>query len=249
MGKATSFCPCRYRKPVPTFPGHAPADGTRTHAGASGLPIGHFSWTQRAPFRTCGRARLHRDLRHPGPAGKGAAPAVVCIHPDLSIRAGDQRSDHGGLPVRSVQHLPVPGAALARLRLPVHRGHGRDSYADLPGPVLADRPAGRGSADHGMALHVLARRLPAHGHCLRAAPGPGTFGDARLHRRSLERRGGSRRGGRACGRRHDRSRRPPRHHGGQPLHAGDDLRRVEHLAPEPRGARGAVAAPGFSISH
>ena len=62
-----------------------------------------------------------------------AAGVVAGLHPDLRIGAGDQRSGDGGLPVRSDLHLAVAGAAVAGLRLLVHRRADGCTRAHLPG--------------------------------------------------------------------------------------------------------------------
>ncbi len=69
--------------------------------------------------------------------------------------------DHRGPAVFAVRHLAVVGTAAAGQRLPVHRGRGDRSCPDLSGPVCSDGPFERRSADHGLALHDLARRISA----------------------------------------------------------------------------------------
>ena len=97
---------------------------------------------------------------------------VVGVHPDLSDRARDHRPDDRGPSARAVQHHALAGDAGAGLRLSLHRLHGRPTYPFVPRPVLRDGTARRQSEDHGLAVHVLARRISARrdGLCVAQRP-------------------------------------------------------------------------------
>ena len=119
------------------------------------------------------------------PFAEDAARDVVALHPDLRIGARRQRPDHGGPAVRPVQLPALAGAARAGERLPVHRRHDGRPHAHVPRPVRAWRPARRRAPEHRLAVHVLARRLPALRDRLRAAQGPAQAIEARRGRAAI----------------------------------------------------------------
>ncbi len=95
----------------------AMADEQERSVFLSTLPAGR----RRARRRARGRAGVRRAVPRGGAVRATAARVGAGLHPDLRIGAGDQRSGHRGVPVRSDPHLAVAGAAAAGLRLLVHR--------------------------------------------------------------------------------------------------------------------------------
>ena len=83
------------------------------------------------------------------------------VHPRVSDRGRHQRSHHGGTSVRAVQHPAIERTPRAGNGVPLHGVHRHRAHAELPRPVLRHRPAGRRTAEHRMALHVLARGISA----------------------------------------------------------------------------------------
>ena len=63
--------------------------------------------------------------------------------------------------VFAVRHRALAGVAAARERISVHRGRRDRPRPDLSRPVCADRVSQCRPADHGLALHDLARRFSA----------------------------------------------------------------------------------------
>src|SRR5258707_11490002 len=102
--------------------------------------------------------------------------------------------------------------------------------AQLPGPFRAARSPRRRRAEQGLALHVLARELPALRRWLCAARSPGTA--ARHGRAAWCHRCGAGSGGLPDLARDRGRRRAAGDHAGQSLYAGDDLHRLERLDAE-----------------
>ncbi len=193
---------------------------------------------------TRGRRRFGGRFRAPGAVRARAACPGMGLHPRLPVGAGAERPHHGCAALCAVPDPALARAARAGGRLSVHGAYRRRARADLSGPVRAGWSPGCRTADDGLALHVLARRLPARRHLLCARQEHAA--------RSLA-WGGGRHRGEHCG----RPRRPPRrdadrhrracgaasHHARQQLHAGHDRRRLLRMGLQRRGARRAVVAP------
>jgi hypothetical protein len=176
-----------------------------------------------------------------------ASAAGLGLHAGLWVGAGRQRSGHRGDAVRAVSLRALEGRAGAGHRLRLHGVGDHCSRPQLPGGVCADRVAGRRAAEHGVALHVLARRLPrvCGGVCIvsrRPARNHVVPNTRRLgHWRCSG--GGGRRSDRVHAGHHRGAREPACRHPEQPLYAGDDLRRHDRVAGEPGRAGLAVQAP------
>ena len=211
------------------------------------LPVPTAGKADRLPLGACGHCRVGADLRDRRSFRQDPAPRRARLHSDLSVRARHQRPDHRGPALRAVRPAAFARAVVARGRISLHGRDGGRAHADVPGPVRARRAARRRPAKHRLALHVLARRLPAHGDRLRADERPqrrhGRCGAADGTRHRAEhRRGRGRSRGADLAR--DRGRRGASPDHARPrLYARADRRRVDGVAAEPRGARGAVAAP------
>ena len=121
--------------------------------------------------RACRRRRLGGAVRLRRAVCRRAARAGSGIRCELSVRARDQRSDHRRPAVFAVRDFALAGAAAARERISVHGGGGDRPRPDLSRPVRARRAVRCGPADHGLALHDLARRISAAGARLCAAEG------------------------------------------------------------------------------
>ena len=83
------------------------------------------------------------------------------VHRELPVRVGAERSDDGVPAVFPVRAAALARAALACIRLPVHCAGRVAAHARVSRPLLADRPARRRTAERGLDLHDLARRVPA----------------------------------------------------------------------------------------
>ena len=119
-----------------------------------------------------GSARLVvLGLLRPVPAGRAVCPGEarrgLGLHPELPVGASGQRPDHRDPAVRAVRHPRLAGAARSRGRLSVRGPHVGAPRAQLPAPVRAGRPDRCRTADHRLAVHDLARRLPARRDRLR----------------------------------------------------------------------------------
>ena len=192
--------------------------------------------------RFLGSVHRRRALRH-----RAARPGSG-LHCELSIRARDQRPDHGHPAVFAVRHRALAGAAAARQRISVHRGRSGCSRPDLsrscsPRPGLLNA----GPQTTAWLYQIWHIGFPASGARLCTAErqamaarkygdGPAT-GDPGQHRR---------------GRRRDIVRGLDRHRQTRPF-AGHDQRRALHVdldrhpvdggASQFRGADGAVVPP------
>ena len=195
------------------------------------------------------RSAIGRAVRAGRVVGRAAVAAGLGFHPDLRIRADPERRDHRGAPVRAVPHRALARATGAGRRLCVHRRGHHCARADLPRAVLGHRAVRRRPADHGLDLHVLARRLSARGARLRADARPADRVDG-IARQWCEPTGaadlcvGCGRGSRFC-RLVDR-RPAAADHARQPLHADHVLGGVAGVGLQPGGVgRVVVAAPAL----
>jgi len=159
------------------------------------------------PFDLAGHAeRPHcgvgdrRYLRGPVRAGCPvcgyAADTGAGLRGQLSVGPRRQRHHHRGSAPVAICGAADPRTAAAVDRIFVHGGGGGNPRPHLPGSVRADRTAGRQHTDHGLALHGLARRVPAIRAGLWVAEG-------RQRRQQ----------GRGTDRAFDRARHPRRHRG------------------------------------
>ncbi len=203
-------------------------------------------------FCFCGHRRFDAGFSRASAVRAGAAAADAGLHPDLSIGAGDQRHGHRRVPARPAA-IPADGRVdRAGGRLSVHGPDVDPARPDLS-RLFAYRAIGCRSADHGVALYVLAWRLSALRHRLRGL----------RHGRWRSSFEATRDGCRAhTGHCRRLRRRTPRHagagdlaadHAGQSAHGEYERRGVESVAVEPRrvgdaGAAAAVFGAG-SVAH
>ena len=200
-------------------------------------PLDHAGHQPRSHGGACRRRRLIDSVRMRRAFRRCAARPDAGVRCELPVRAGDQRSHHRRPAVFAVHHPAVAGAVAARERISVHRGRSDGSRPDLSRPVRADGTARRRSADDGLALHDLARRISASRARICAAQGcrwrrQDTYvdrqGDPRKHHR-----------GRRCDFGADLGRHRQARH---PADAAE--RRALYAAHDRRRVRGVVAQPG-----
>ena len=94
-----------------------------------------------------------------------------CLHPGLRIRAGDHRSGDRGSVVRPGRPTAVARVPGIGMRLSLQRGHRDPPCTLLPRGILRNRLARGERPDDGMALRILARRIPALRPLLCLLPG------------------------------------------------------------------------------
>ena len=181
----------------------------------------------------------------PVPAGRavcsGEARGGLGLHPELPVGASGQRPYHRDPAVRAVRHPRRAGAARPCGRLSVRGPDVGAPRAQLPAPVRAARPDRCRSADHRLAVHDLARRLPARRDRLRIFMRQQARATSMARRRCYQcRRPGH--GLRRDPAHHRGPRTAPGHHARRRLYAGAADRHRRGLVAEPRGAAHPVAA-------
>ncbi|MGY4372016.1 hypothetical protein ACVW1A_008081 [Bradyrhizobium sp. LB1.3] len=204
------------------------------------------------PHRSIGDRRRRLDPVRTGRTVR-RYPAAACasLRRELSIRPRRRGHHHRGPSAVAVCGAPDPRTARASNGLSVHCRGGHMPCPHLPGTFLADGVAACRSADRGLALHDLARRLPAlrAGLCL-AEGGRRRRQDLRLGKQGDLRQRARRR----CGLdRLDLDRHcPARSAAGpaarRPLHAAHDRRGVLRLVPELRRT-GLAVVPASAFDH
>ena len=111
---------------------------------------------QRSPSSASQRSCLHA----PSLCRYSAGPAAG-LRRQLSVRACHQRPDHRRTVVFAIRGPALARAAAARQRISVHRRR-RRRRTPSPSPDCSRRRVVQcGTADHGLALHGLARRVSA----------------------------------------------------------------------------------------
>jgi hypothetical protein len=115
--------------------------------------------TSRSRVCTVGRRHIRVPVHRCGTVCGNSAPAGSGLCRQLPVGALRQRHDHRDPAAFAIRDPADAGAVASRRRISVH-GRRRDrACAHLPRTVRADRPARCRLADHGLALHDLARGL------------------------------------------------------------------------------------------